>query len=66
MLRFRFAEIVAGVPRPLEVDEVRWATPEELGAMSFPEADRPVVAALVHAGRTGSPLNDSRPQGDSA
>ena len=64
VLRFRFAEIVAGEPRPLEVDEVRWATPDELGKLHFPEADRPVVTALVHAGRNGTPLTDIRPQGE--
>jgi 8-oxo-dGTP diphosphatase len=64
VLRFRFAEIVAGEPRPLEVDEVRWATPDELGKLQFPEADRPVVTALVRAGRSGTLLTDIRPPGE--
>ena len=64
-LHFRFAEIMAGEPRPLEVDEVRWVAPDELGKLAFPAADRPLVAALVHAGRAGTPLTAVRLQGES-
>ena len=57
-LRFLFAEILNGEPHPIEVDEVRWAGAADLGELEFPEADRPLVAALVRAAREGKPLSD--------
>jgi 8-oxo-dGTP diphosphatase len=44
----------AGDPIALEHSEIRWVTPEEIGAFDFPEADRPVVAKVA-AMAFGSP-----------
>ena len=49
-LHFHFAELVSGEPRPVGVSEVRWVDRHEIESFSFPEADRPLVAALASAG----------------
>ena len=38
-------------PRTLGVDEIRWLPAEEMAALHFPTADRPVVAALQRLAR---------------
>ena len=40
-------EEVAGAPRGLEGQELRWVAPGELGDYEFPEANRPIVERLV-------------------
>jgi 8-oxo-dGTP diphosphatase len=45
-LSFHRAEIVAGEPEAIEVQAIRWVTPEELRQLDLPEADRPVVDLL--------------------
>lgn len=38
---------VAGLPRPIEVQDVRWARLDQLPDHDFPEASLPVIAALT-------------------
>jgi mutator protein MutT len=59
-LRFLFAERVAGEPRAVGCAEVRWVVPDDLLALPFPPADRPLVDDLVRAARRGRPLEDVR------
>ncbi|BCL36878.1 8-oxo-dGTP diphosphatase MutT [Nostoc sp. MS1] len=35
-----------GIPQPLECDEVRWVTLDELDQFTFPEANSEIIAAL--------------------
>lgn len=65
-LHFLFAWIAQGEPRAAAADELRWATPAELAEMHFPDADRPVVTALLHCQREGLPLHHSRFPGEKA
>ncbi|WP_009630501.1 8-oxo-dGTP diphosphatase MutT [Synechocystis sp. PCC 7509] len=39
-----------GTPQPLECEEIRWVTLEEIDKFSFPEANFQIIAALRHAG----------------
>ena len=41
---------VTGVPQPLESDEIRWVTLEELETFTFPKANIQIIAALKGAG----------------
>jgi 8-oxo-dGTP diphosphatase len=66
VLRFRFAEIASGEPRPLEVDEVRWVAAADLPELAFPPADRPLVADLARAGREGIPFTRLRYRGEAS
>jgi 8-oxo-dGTP diphosphatase len=45
-LHFRRCEI-AGAPRPMIGQELRWVTPVELSTLALPDADRAVVALLA-------------------
>ena len=45
-LHFRRCEI-AGDPRPMLGQEMRWITREEMQAMQFPEADRELIELLT-------------------
>jgi 8-oxo-dGTP diphosphatase len=38
--------LVAGVPQPLECDEVRWVNLDELEQFAFPQANSQIIAAL--------------------
>lgn len=38
---------LAGTPRPLQVDAVRWVTPDTLADYEFPQASQPVLAQLI-------------------
>ncbi|MBI3604296.1 MAG: 8-oxo-dGTP diphosphatase MutT [Nitrospirae bacterium] len=46
-LHFFFCAIKDGQARALDCDEIRWVTPGELSNFDFPQADRPVVKALM-------------------
>jgi A/G-specific adenine glycosylase len=43
------ARIVSGKPKPIQVTEVKWIKPEELGEYAFPRADRRVIEMLTPA-----------------
>jgi mutator protein MutT len=45
-LHFFNCRIRAGEPQPLQVADLRWVLPSELGAFDFPEADRALIARL--------------------
>ena len=40
---------IAGTPRPMIGQDMRWVNREELAALSFPEADAELIEALVAA-----------------
>ena len=46
---------LSGVPQPLECDEIRWVTLEEIDQFPFPKANTQIIAALrqVEEGRKG-------------
>ncbi|MBP5975744.1 8-oxo-dGTP diphosphatase MutT [Brasilonema sp. CT11] len=37
---------VAGVPQPIECEEIRWVSLDELGNYTFPEANSQIIAVL--------------------
>lgn len=37
----------AGTPQPLQVDQVRWVTPDQLADYTFPQASLPILAELI-------------------
>ncbi|MBW4666415.1 MAG: 8-oxo-dGTP diphosphatase MutT [Cyanomargarita calcarea GSE-NOS-MK-12-04C] len=37
---------LSGIPQPLECDEIRWVSLEELDNFSFPEANNQIISAL--------------------
>ncbi len=39
-----------GIPQPIECEEIRWVTIDEIDKFSFPEANFQIIAALRHAG----------------
>jgi 8-oxo-dGTP diphosphatase len=41
---------VTGVPQPLESDEIRWVTLEELEQFTFPKANTQIITALKGSG----------------
>ena len=45
-LHFFLCTVESGTPQALDCAELRWATPEELPALDFPEADRSVIELL--------------------
>jgi 8-oxo-dGTP diphosphatase len=45
-LHFFNCSIVDGEPRPIEVADIRWVDPEDLGQFDFPEADKELIAKL--------------------
>jgi mutator protein MutT len=51
-LHFRRCEI-DGEPRPLLNQQMRWASRDEMGALSFPEADRALIEMLIGQGQAG-------------
>lgn len=58
-LHFFLCSIASGEATPLGCDEVRWATPQEMGALQFPPADQPLIEALLQ-----SYVHDPRPCGE--
>ncbi|MEM6259352.1 MAG: (deoxy)nucleoside triphosphate pyrophosphohydrolase [Planctomycetota bacterium] len=58
---------VAGTPQALEVDELRWVSPQNLANYSFPEASLPVIQSLAQwlkrnrdtLETTGNPTTDT-------
>ncbi len=46
-----YACSIAGSPRPMQGQEMRWVARAELGALQFPEADRSLIDLLSAAGR---------------
>lgn len=46
-LRLYRARIVRGVPRPLQVADLRWVEVGELPALDMPPADAPLIDALT-------------------
>ncbi len=45
-LHFFNCAIIDGEPHPLEVADMRWVRPEELGQFEFPPADADLIAIL--------------------
>lgn len=45
-LHFFLCSLASGTPQALDCEELRWVTAEELPALAFPEADRPVIELL--------------------
>ncbi|MGH2413399.1 MAG: 8-oxo-dGTP diphosphatase MutT [Microcystaceae cyanobacterium] len=39
---------VAGIPQPIECEEIRWVSLNELEQYTFPEANSQIIAALRH------------------
>jgi mutator protein MutT len=37
---------LAGVPQPIECDEIRWVTLDEINQFTFPKANEQIIAAL--------------------
>jgi mutator protein MutT len=48
-LRFYACSLAKGEPKSIDVQEFRWARPEELIYFQFPKADREIVDKLVKA-----------------
>jgi 8-oxo-dGTP diphosphatase len=53
LLLFYRARLVAGVPRGLQGQEVRWVTTSELATLPTPPADAELVSLLVEEGLKG-------------
>jgi A/G-specific adenine glycosylase len=45
---------IAGIPQPLECDEVRWVTLDELDQFPFPKANTQIIAALRQNSKRGN------------
>jgi 8-oxo-dGTP diphosphatase len=45
--------LVAGIPQPLECDEIRWVNLDELEQFAFPQANIQIIAALKEQGSRG-------------
>ncbi|ABA21512.1 8-oxo-dGTPase [Trichormus variabilis ATCC 29413] len=50
-LTVHHCRLLKGIPQPLECDEVRWVTVDELGDFTFPEANSEIIAALKRVGQ---------------
>jgi mutator protein MutT len=48
-LHFFNCTIVEGKPQPLEVADIRWVQPGELGQFEFPPADADLISILRHS-----------------
>ena len=48
-LHFFNCSIVEGEPQPLEVADIRWVRPGELGRFEFPPADADLISILRHS-----------------
>ncbi|MBD2254533.1 8-oxo-dGTP diphosphatase MutT [Nostoc parmelioides] len=49
-LTVHHCRLLKGIPQPLECDEVRWVTVDELEDFTFPEANSEIIAALKRVG----------------
>ncbi|BAB75511.1 mutator MutT protein [Nostoc sp. PCC 7120 = FACHB-418] len=49
-LTVHHCRLLKGIPQPLECDEVRWVTVDELEDFTFPEANSEIIAALKGVG----------------
>ncbi|WP_414755197.1 8-oxo-dGTP diphosphatase MutT [Anabaena sp. CCY 9910] len=54
-LTVHHCSLLKGIPQPLECDEVRWVTVDELGDFTFPEANSEIIAALKRVGQLTLP-----------
>ncbi len=45
-LTVHHCRLIQGVPQPIECDEVRWVSVDELEAFAFPEANIQIISAL--------------------
>jgi len=45
-LHFFEATLIAGDPKPLDVADMRWVSPNDLDQFDFPEADRELILLL--------------------
>ena len=45
-LTVHHCQLLAGIPQPLESDEIRWVSLDELDNYVFPEGNRQIIAAL--------------------
>jgi 8-oxo-dGTP diphosphatase len=52
-LTVHYCRLLKGIPQPLECDEVRWVTLDELDQFTFPEANSEIIAALRGVGSEG-------------
>jgi 8-oxo-dGTP diphosphatase len=48
-LKVYHCRLIAGTPQPLECDEVRWVSVNELEQFTFPEANAQIIAALKNS-----------------
>lgn len=48
-LTVHHCRLLQGIPQPLECDEVRWVSLDELEKFTFPEANAQIIAALKSA-----------------
>lgn len=46
-LNVHWCEYVSGEPQPLECDEVRWVTPQDLGDYPFPKANEKIIEEIL-------------------
>lgn len=53
-LHFFLCAIEEGTPQALGCEELRWVTAQDLLALEFPEADRPVIELLRRRVETGA------------
>ncbi|BAU07899.1 DNA mismatch repair protein MutT [Fischerella major NIES-592] len=52
-LTVHHCRLIQGVPQPIECDEVRWVSVDELESFAFPEANIQIIAALREWGNGG-------------
>jgi 8-oxo-dGTP diphosphatase len=45
-LTVHHCRLIQGIPQPIECDEVRWVSVDELESFAFPEANIQIIAAL--------------------
>lgn len=49
-----YCRYLRGKPQPIECEEIRWVTLQEIGQFTFPEANARIIAALKNKGGTGA------------
>ena len=49
-LHFFRCTIESGQAMPLDCAEIRWVSPDEMGALTFPPADQPIIEAIQREG----------------
>ena len=45
-MAFRVKEYIGGI-NPIDYEEIRWVAPSELPVYDFPDANKPIVEALI-------------------